>query len=65
MASIRHSYFVPVGIHIPTFGLVCIQFALAVAAVGTTMALTHRTAAIHTRLPNVPWVQRGWLGVFE
>jgi hypothetical protein len=38
VASIRASYFSLVGIRIPTFGLVCIQAALAVAAVGTTMA---------------------------
>lgn len=38
VASIRASYFSLVGIRIPTFGLVCIQLALAIAAVGTTMA---------------------------
>jgi hypothetical protein len=38
VASIRAAYFSIVGIRIPTFGLVCLQLALAIAAVGTTMA---------------------------
>jgi hypothetical protein len=44
VATIRSAYFRLVGITIPTLGLVCIQMALAVAAVGVTMASRNQAA---------------------
>jgi hypothetical protein len=44
VATIRSAYFRLVGITIPTLGLVCIQLALGVAAVGITMASRNQAA---------------------